>query len=350
MLPKLSVVIPVYNVESYLRECLDSVVGQSLTALEIIVVNDCSPDNSDAVILQYAKSDLRIKYIKHEVNQGVGAARNTGIQNASAEWITFLDPDDYLDLNCYQKIMDKIEKHSADLGFFGAIYFDDITKKTIMTMPFGSDWAGETVLADEKNINLISPTVWSKIYRRKDIVDNGVNFPQRIKHEDDEFLFKYFSVVEPVMVLDPSPLYFYRKRELSTMSSINSSRRDLPAISLNIYNFLLEKNLLKKYRKAFLNRVDFYCGSLNILDYQYREDFIKKMNALLLELKPSDAELDAMNVTAAVLAKDKVFDQLIFLFEDLDRALNDKWYKFGQLTAKEKINKLFSFFLNRFRR
>lgn len=349
MLPKLSVVIPVYNVEIYLRECFDSVLGQSLRELEIIIVNDCSPDNSEEIILEYAKADSRIKYIKHDVNHGVGAARNTGIENASAEWITFLDPDDYLDVNCYQIMLVKIEKNSADLGFFGAVYFDDHTRQPIMPMPFG-EWSGETVVANEKNINDINTTVWSKIYRLKDIIDNDVTFPQRLKHEDDEFLFKYFAVVEPLMVLDNSPFYFYRKRESSTMANINSSRKDLPDLAVNIYNFLLQKNKFDKYRGALLHRIDYYCGSLNSIDYHHRESFIEKMNALLVSVKPTAVELTQMRVITVALAKEKVVDQLIFLFESLDRVVSDKWYKFGQLEVGQKVGKIAGFFLNRFRR
>ncbi len=94
--PLLSVVIPVYNVEKYFRECLDSVVNQTYKNLEIIIVNDCSPDNSEAIILEYAERDERIVYIKHDVNKGTYLARQSGTENCRGEYVLYIDPDDYI--------------------------------------------------------------------------------------------------------------------------------------------------------------------------------------------------------------------------------------------------------------
>ena len=108
---KLSIVIPVYNTAVYLKECLDSIINQTYSNIEIICVDDCSPDNSAEIIKEYAAKDNRIKYIKHSENKKQGAARNTGIDAASGKYITFIDSDDYLSYKyVYEKCISLMEK------------------------------------------------------------------------------------------------------------------------------------------------------------------------------------------------------------------------------------------------
>ena len=112
---KVSVIIPVYNVEQYLEKCLDSVCGQTLKDIETICVNDCSADNSLAVLKDYAKNDNRVKLIDFKENKGVSAARNEGIRNAQGEYIGFVDSDDWIDLNFYEKLYNKAIETDADI-------------------------------------------------------------------------------------------------------------------------------------------------------------------------------------------------------------------------------------------
>ena len=102
--PLVSVIIPIYNVEKYLRECLDSVINQSYTNLEIICVNDGSTDSSGEIVQEYAKKDCRIVYIEQQ-NSGQSIARNVGLERVKGEWIYFLDADDYIDLDCLEEMV-----------------------------------------------------------------------------------------------------------------------------------------------------------------------------------------------------------------------------------------------------
>lgn len=113
-MPKVSVIIPVYNTEKYLRKCLDSVCNQTLSDIEIICVNDCSPDNSLEILNEYAQKDNRIKVINFEENKGVSIARNTGIDSATGEFIGFVDADDFVDLDFYEKLYNKATETGAD--------------------------------------------------------------------------------------------------------------------------------------------------------------------------------------------------------------------------------------------
>lgn len=112
---KLSVIIPIYNVEQYLRKCLDSVCNQTLEDIEIICINDCSPDNSLEILKEYQKNDNRIKIIDFNENKGSAVARNTGMEQAKGEYIGFIDPDDWIDLDFYEKLYNKAKDCSSDL-------------------------------------------------------------------------------------------------------------------------------------------------------------------------------------------------------------------------------------------
>ena len=118
MTPKISVIIPVYNVEQYLRECLDSCIHQTLEDIEIVCVDDCSLDNSDKILKDYAAKDNRIKIIKHETNKGPGAARNTGVTFATGEYIWFVDSDDWIAKEACQLLYNTAKKNDIDVLLF----------------------------------------------------------------------------------------------------------------------------------------------------------------------------------------------------------------------------------------
>ena len=128
-LPKVSVVIPVYNVEKYLDRCIDSVVNQTYRNIEIILVDDGSPDGCPKKCDEWSEKDSRIKVI-HKENQGLGMARNTGIDNATGEYIFFFDSDDFVETTLVEKCLFAIKTTASDAAVFGRYdYFDDGTKK-----------------------------------------------------------------------------------------------------------------------------------------------------------------------------------------------------------------------------
>ena len=114
---KVSVIVPVYNVEKYLKDCLDSVVNQTLEDIEIICVNDGSTDNSLAILEEYAEKDSRIKIITQE-NKGLGGARNTGLYHANGEYISFIDSDDWIELNTFEELYNMSKNLDLDMLMF----------------------------------------------------------------------------------------------------------------------------------------------------------------------------------------------------------------------------------------
>ena len=134
-MPKVSVIIPVYNTEKYLRRCFDSVVNQTLSDIEIICINDCSTDNSLEILQEYASKDKRIKLIDFKVNKGAAIARNIGIDAATGEYIGFVDSDDFVDLDFYEKLYKKAAETGAD-AVKGKLFLYDNEKKTDISRCF----------------------------------------------------------------------------------------------------------------------------------------------------------------------------------------------------------------------
>lgn len=188
--PLISVIIPVYNVEKYLRRCLDSVIAQTYQNLEIICVDDGSIDDSEKICDQYAVRDARIKVI-HQENQGLSAARNKGLDAAEGEYIAFVDSDDYILEDMYKKMLDKLLNYNVDLCVCQWQYeFSDgrqvVKKKNIDPTIYGRKASLEFArfLYRGNYENGVVVAAWNKLYRRA-LLDT-IHFEGRI-HEDDAF-------------------------------------------------------------------------------------------------------------------------------------------------------------------
>ena len=344
MNPKLSVVIPVYNTEIYLRECLDSIINQTFKDIEIIIVNDCSPDNSEAIILEYQAKDPRIKYIKHQQNLSQGGARNTGISNATGKWISFIDSDDYIELNTYEKMISLIEKHQANLGVFGVINFDDITKKETCDPYFDSNIKVLTKISHQNFNKIRDGVVWNKIFKRSDIISHNIVFPEYLKHEDEEFWFKYATSVKPSVIGCNKKFYHYRQRFGSTMAT-SDSKSDVPQICLNIHTFLEQNNLLKNYREFFIRYIEVCIRYANFPRFSRKQDrvkFIQDIKNILNLLQLTTNELQQSPILFYIQITEKIDDNSILYIINLFQYIDNKWYKFGQLTIKQKMKKIFA--------
>ena len=296
--PLLSVVVPVYGVEPYLRACLDSIVAQTLRDIEIVVVNDCSPDNSEAIILEYQLRDARIKYIAHSENVGLGGARNTGIRHASGEWLTFVDSDDFVDVGCYESALAMIDRYGADGAVYSVVKFDDETGEEDHSsfpfrVPFGNPTRFDTGVPFFRSVG---PTVCNKVFRRSDVVENGIWFPDRLKHEDEEFSFKYVAKVAPLLVHDANHRYHYRQRGGSIMQSAGSSRLDLARVLVNVHAYMKSEQLVERCRQELVFKAREYLGYFakpGMVDY-LTPSFMDDLRSVVDDLALSESELDAL--------------------------------------------------------
>lgn len=218
--PILSLIIPIYNTEDYLAQCLDSIVNQTLKDMEIICINDGSTDSSLSIVETYAKGDSRITIINFEKNTCQGAARNAGLEIAKGKYIGFVDSDDWIELNTYKKVLEAMESNDVDLVCWGSKIIRDsskISKKVVRATAnfFSINYSGIKNIDDDfiKNIG-VSPC--TKLFKASLIKDNDIRFPDSIKHEDMVFHYLHCLRARNVLFLGDR-FYNYRQRENSTM-------------------------------------------------------------------------------------------------------------------------------------
>ena len=252
MSPKVSIIIPVYNSDRYLRECLDSVINQTLKDIEIICVNDGSTDNSLSILEEYAQKDARIKIINQE-NKGVATARNVGLKNSQGKYITFVDDDDFLDCDAYEKAIQYI--NNADLVHFGIKVFGDsnYAQRDGDDNYYKIKYKGVTKL-NRKVILRSDVSACNKIYKKSIIEQYDINFPDGLNYEDAEFYFKYVSCSKTAYYLDEY-FYHYRRSGDSIMSdTFEGTEKAIHHLYIvkNIFEFWLKNHYLYNNEKLFV--------------------------------------------------------------------------------------------------
>ena len=249
--PELSIVLPVYNVAPYLPKCLESLTNQTFKNIEIILVNDGSTDNSLEILNNYKSQDKRIKVIDKK-NGGVSSARNTGIMACRADFISFVDPDDYLSLDVYEKCMNTIQDTSADILAFSSITepenrMDSIEKK-IITNPFEA--------VSDPSIN--NGYVWNKIFRRSLLVENNILFKEDIAYAEDNLFVNMTLPKAKIIATCPTAVYHYQYHPNSSGNSISKEKRLIDAIKR--CNYLIEYYIDEGYSDRFIWLLDFCLG------------------------------------------------------------------------------------------
>lgn len=220
---KISVIIPVYNVEKYLKRCLDSIINQTFKDLEIICINDGSTDNSAQILDEYANKDSRIKIIT-QPNSGLSATRNKGINIAQGEFISFIDSDDWIAENFYEKLYKTAIKYDADMAVCGIIRLSEYRKKYLL------QFQKEIILenSDKKfeicNIPDIN-YVWNKIYKLDKIRKYNLKFLEGYVYED--VLFTPQTVFYLKKLVTVPHTYYYYWRTPNSIVSKKSNKKDL---------------------------------------------------------------------------------------------------------------------------
>ena len=197
---RISIIIPFYNVEQYIAQCLDSVYQQDIPEeeYEVICVDDCSPDNSIAIVEEYAKHHANIVIVRNQYNRKLGGARNAGMEVAKGEYIWFVDSDDFIEENCFIKLLSIAENEDLDMLHFNYVdYPNDATpyRRPIDTdVMSGTDmwfnpafvWAHDLV------------TAWRKLYKRQFLIDNNIQFAEHIMFEDNDYAIVAFANAQRV--------------------------------------------------------------------------------------------------------------------------------------------------------
>lgn len=271
-MPKISVIVPCYNVSEYLSRGLESLTKQTLKDIEIICIDDKSTDDTLKILESYSKKDSRIKLIKHSENQGVAVARNDGMKIAQGDYIGFIDPDDYVDLDFYEKLYKKAERTKSDvikgnvktIYHDGRIRFDNFEIKRI-----------------KKHLYNFASKFWSAIYKKDFLQKYKIFFPEDIRTGQDSVFLSKLVLCNPKISMVKSSFYHYFYQRPGSLDSVNlSHNKVLSRIGTLDYKLNLFKNAdFSSYqdKKLFLRK--------HILDnftYTFNKGFEEKSDQELL--------------------------------------------------------------------
>lgn len=224
MEPKISVIIPVYNVERYLTRCLDSIAGQTLREIEIICVDDESPDGSLGILRDYASREPRMRVISQK-NKRQGGARNTGFDAARGEWVAFIDSDDWVAPGYFEKLLGAATRHAADIAC------TNVEKQRGSRRKWNVHYTKEEVFCglQEKFDACHCPpnfNTTNKLYRRKALLKAGVRFREHAVYEDVEYLAQTLCALGRLVTV-PDTVYYYMVHGASTTKSRQTPQKQL---------------------------------------------------------------------------------------------------------------------------
>lgn len=348
---KISVVVPVYNVENYLADCLDSLVNQTFKDIEIICINDGSPDNSLQILEEYAEKDSRMKVFSQE-NGGHAVATNRGISMATGDYLFLMDSDDVLELNALELSYNRAEEKDVDFVIFKAINYnnarDEYYETEVYSMKKVYNLVGDSVFNYKDLGELIfgmSVTPWSKLYKRDFIVNNKIIFPEGLIFEDNVFFYNALLSAERVCFLNE---FLFIRRWYSTSSTTAGDLRFLSSLGVtnlvidtfekhgeydnfqkNLWNFKIKTNMMRykkikpEFKEAFFTEL--------------KKDFMRIINTP----KYSETILSNLNYRNKKLFEQVLISNSSYEFDQLRNVYANKM-KCNNIVKKINFNKLFS--------
>lgn len=243
---KISVIVPIYNAEKTLDRCINSLVKQTYKNIEIILVNDGSTDNSRDIIEKYKKKYSNKINVINQLNRGIGAARNVGILNSTGNYLGFVDSDDYVEFDMYEKLYNKIKDSNSDIVVCD--YYQFNTKKREQVIVGHNSEFDVSLLENPKLINEIDYAPWNKLYKKN--LFKGIEFPLNIKYEDLSTILKVFYKAKKITKLN-SALYNYLINENGETQTIDYRNFDSYLIISDIIeNFKEQKNNIDFWREV----------------------------------------------------------------------------------------------------
>lgn len=271
----ISIIVPIYNVEKYLKSCLDSIVNQTYSNIEIILVNDCTKDNSMIIAQSYAQVDSRIKIINNKENVGLSETRNVGLRNSQGEYIIFVDSDDTVERDFVEKLYNKIAEDNVDFVVCGNNLFNDnnqelhlkddwFSMKSLQSDQF-RDFYSKPVMMDEflqlSGVPYPTGMAWNKIFKASFIKNNNLSFPMGMPHEDEVFFARCLLNAKSFSMLFED-LYNYRVnrkdsimgKQVPVIGVIGAANLIYDEIKSN-YSHMKYKNVLYHFYNLFFHKL-----------------------------------------------------------------------------------------------
>ena len=327
---KVSVVLPVYNVEPYLRDCMDSIVNQTLTDIEIICVNDGSPDNSLDILNEYAAKDDRISVYDQE-NGGHAVATNRGIDLATGDYLFLMDSDDVLDLRALELTYEKAIEKEVDFVLFKAINYDDENDRYYETEVYSMDKIAEVVGEEVFDYNDIGElmfgaivTPWSKLFKREFVMENNIRFPEGLIFEDNVFFYEALLSAKRIYFLKE---FLFIRRWYPKSSTMNGDLRflnsiDVANLTIDVFK---EKGEFDNYRHYLYDKkVNTVFFRYNHVKDEFKETFFKEMKKDFIKLLSEenyDTFMDSINYR-----NKKIFEQVLISENSIEFDMLRKMY------------------------
>ena len=322
----LSVIIPVYNIEDYLNECLDSVINQTLEDIEIICIDDGSTDNSPDILKEYSKKDKRIKIIIKE-NGGQATARNLGIKEAQGEYIAFVDSDDFIEPTMFEKLYTKAKDNNLDIAMCKIATYDNQTeeiKDNVWYYMLGVFRDFEKDIFNHKDTKEftchIAVTPYNKIYKTTLLKENNILFPEGLIFEDEKFFYDTYLRAKRVSIVDEF-LYYYRiNRKGSTVDTIKDNDfSDIVPISKLIRETFKETNNYEDYKILLSNRfIHLQLARFTQTSQKYKKNFFNLLKSDLGEVLADRTIYDNLESDVKLRVDKIINSENLNEFEKLD--------------------------------
>lgn len=281
-MPKTSVIVPVYNVKDYLAKCVASILGQTERDFELLLIDDGSTDGSGALCDSLAETDSRVQVI-HQENQGLGGARDTGIDNARGEWLMFVDSDDWIEPDVLEKALVSAEREDADIAVFPFRSVDETGREL---RRFSENIEKEIGFSPEgrKDFLLISPSAWNKLFRASLFAKTGARFPHRVWYEDIRTTPKLLTAARRVVFLkDVGYNYLQRTGSITKNANIDRNREILEAFD-DLLSWFKDRGKFDAYREEleFLTLYHAYlAASVRVIRIDKNHPILKEFSEYL---------------------------------------------------------------------
>lgn len=237
-MPKVSLIIPVYNVQDYIEKCMDSVVNQTIDDMEIIIVNDGSKDQSKQKIERYLEKYPKIKYLEKE-NGGLSDARNYGLKFATGEYVAFLDSDDYVEKNTYEEMYNLAKKEKSDMVECDFIWeYPNRIREDI-----GSLYSSKKEMIEKARV-----VAWNKLIKREIIEKTNLQFPVGLRYEDVEFFYKIVPYINKVSFVKKCLIHYVQRGD-SIANTQNIRTKEIFKVLDNVITYYKENNLYNEYEQ-----------------------------------------------------------------------------------------------------
>lgn len=282
-MPKVSIVVPTFNVEEYLRECLDSLVNQTLRDIEIICVDDGSTDSSPQILREYADKDKRIKIITKK-NSGYGNTMNVGIKAASGEYLGIVEPDDYVKTTMYKELSELADETGADIlkaDFYRFVEEDGEVVRTYNQLTKIAGYYNRMIdPAEEQMVFKFIMNTWSGIYRMSFLKEHSIyhNETPGASFQDNGFWFQGFCLSHNVYFSDQS--YYMNRRDNPNSSVKNKSKVFCANVEYDfIKKFLTEHDLYETFKNVFVMKLWHNCWfTYNRIANEFKLQYLKKVS------------------------------------------------------------------------